>query len=140
MKERGFSESKARKFFRQLVDGVKCCHEKGICHRDLKVRWNTGICCNSYPWIISLYEFVELIQPENLLLDENNGLKISDFGLSALHESISDSTLTSSKLLHTTCGSPNYVSPEVLESEANGYDGRKAVSIFFNLFANYPSF
>mmetsp|Transcript_22196 Transcript_22196/g.45364 ORF Transcript_22196/g.45364 Transcript_22196/m.45364 type:complete len:236 (-) Transcript_22196:65-772(-) len=100
VKERGFDESKARKLFQQLVDGVKCCHEKGICHRDLK--------------------------PENLLLDENNGLKISDFGLSALHENINEATLTSSKLLHTTCGSPNYVSPEVLDIEAPGYDGRKA--------------
>ena len=37
VKERGFGEDKARFFFRQLVEGVKCCHEQGICHRDLKV-------------------------------------------------------------------------------------------------------
>ena len=98
VKERGFGEEKARFFFQQLVEGVKCCHEKGICHRDLK--------------------------PENLLLDENSELKISDFGLSALHDNTGDATLTSSKMLHTTCGSPNYVSPEVLDGE--GYDGRKS--------------
>jgi len=28
---------KARFFFRQLVEGVSCCHDQGICHRDLKV-------------------------------------------------------------------------------------------------------
>lgn len=38
VKERGFGENKARVFFRQLVEGVACCHEQGICHRDLKVR------------------------------------------------------------------------------------------------------
>jgi len=51
-------------------------------------------------------------------------LKISDFGLSALHNNSGEATLTSSKMLHTTCGSPNYVSPEVLDGD--GYDGRKA--------------
>jgi 5'-AMP-activated protein kinase catalytic alpha subunit len=66
-------------------------------------------------------------QPENLLLDTNGELKISDFGLSALHNNINEGmTLTSSKFLHTTCGSPNYVSPEVIDSEGCGYDGRKA--------------
>ena len=60
-----------------------------------------------------------------MLLDKNYQLKISDFGLSALHKNGSEeATLTSSKLSHTTCGSPNYVSPEVLSGK--GYDGRKA--------------
>jgi 5'-AMP-activated protein kinase catalytic alpha subunit len=38
VKERGFSEEKTRYFFKQLVEGVQCCHKQGICHRDLKVR------------------------------------------------------------------------------------------------------
>lgn len=37
VKERGFGEAKARVFFKQLVEGVTCCHAQGICHRDLKV-------------------------------------------------------------------------------------------------------
>jgi serine/threonine protein kinase len=61
------------------------------------------------------------------LLDSHGQLKISDFGLSALHTNINEGmTLTSSKFLHTTCGSPNYVSPEVIDSESCGYDGRRA--------------
>jgi hypothetical protein len=91
-------EDKARLYFRQLVDGVEYCHSKGVCHRDLK--------------------------PENLLLDENGMLKISDFGLSALYDGDADGNSSRSQLLHTTCGTPNYVAPEVLADK--GYDGRTA--------------
>ncbi len=67
------------------------------------------------------------LKPENLLLDAQNNLKVSDFGLSALYEGMDDVNLSKScrmDLLHTTCGTPNYVSPEVLKDD--GYDGRKA--------------
>jgi len=59
------------------------------------------------------------LKPENLLLDEQALLKISDFGLSALYGSDHSATL-----LHTTCGTPNYVAPEVLADK--GYDGFQA--------------
>ena len=107
VQEDRFSEDKARYFFRQLVVSVEICHNLGICHRDLK--------------------------PENLLLDDDNKLKISDFGLSALYTSrpsqddesdVFSSMSSRVELLHTTCGTPNYVSPEVLRDD--GYDGRKA--------------
>ncbi|KAK9743462.1 hypothetical protein RND81_03G240900 [Saponaria officinalis] len=85
------SELEARRYFQQLIDGVECCHNKGVYHRDLK--------------------------PENLLLDSQGNLKISDFGLSAQPpEGVS--------LLKTTCGTPNYVAPEVLNHK--GYDGALA--------------
>jgi serine/threonine protein kinase len=100
-----FDENNARFYFRQLVDGVEYCHSRGVCHRDLK--------------------------PENLLLDEKMNLKISDFGLSALYDappvegaSADASGGGASQLLHTTCGTPNYVAPEVLADK--GYDGRAA--------------
>ena len=95
------------------------------------------------------------LKPENLLLDSNGSLKISDFGLSALYIGTNDkhdtniaSNNEASKssgnhcytsreaLLHTTCGTPNYVAPEVLECE--GYDGSKAdvwsIGIIFFVF------
>nr|GMC81834.1 CBL-interacting protein kinase 2-like [Ipomoea batatas] len=59
------------------------------------------------------------LKPENLLLDDNGNLKITDFGLSALAES-----KRQDGLLHTTCGTPAYVSPEVINRR--GYDGAKA--------------
>ncbi|KAL2346658.1 hypothetical protein Fmac_000658 [Flemingia macrophylla] len=59
------------------------------------------------------------LKPENLLLDDEENLKISDFGLSALPEQ-----LRYDGLLHTQCGTPAYVAPEVLRKK--GYDGSKA--------------
>ena len=93
------SEQEALFYFSQLVDGVEYCHKLGVCHRDLK--------------------------PENLLLDENGNLKISDFGLSSLYVGDAEGDGTSrTEILHTTCGTPNYVAPEVLADQ--GYDGKKA--------------
>lgn len=78
------------------------------------------------------------IKPENLLLDENENLKVSDFGLSALAESRHQDGL-----LHTTCGTPAYVAPEVINRK--GYDGAAADIwscgvVLFVLLAGYLPF
>ena len=51
-------EQTARAFFGQLLNGLACCHQHGVCHRDLKL--------------------------ENLLLDQHGEIKISDFGLAVV--------------------------------------------------------
>uniref|UniRef100_A0A7N0UY87 non-specific serine/threonine protein kinase n=1 Tax=Kalanchoe fedtschenkoi TaxID=63787 RepID=A0A7N0UY87_KALFE len=78
------------------------------------------------------------LKPENLLLDASGNLKVSDYGLSALSQQVRDDGL-----LHTTCGTPNYVAPEVLEDR--GYDGATADVwscgvILFVLLAGYLPF
>lgn len=110
--ERRFDETTARFYFQQLVEGTLYCHSRGVCHRDLK--------------------------PENLLLDGDDNLKISDFGLSAIWDDGARA-----ELLHTTCGTPNYVAPEVLADR--GYDGMAADTwsigvILFVFLAGYLPF
>lgn len=53
---------------------------------------------------------------ENVLVDAKGNIKITDFNLSALPQHF-----RADGLLHTTCGSPNYVAPEILANK--GYDG-----------------
>lgn len=78
------------------------------------------------------------LKPENLLLDSSGTLKVSDFGLSALSQQLRDDGL-----LHTACGTPNYVAPEVLTDR--GYDGTTSDVwscgvILFVLMAGYLPF
>ncbi|KAG5178509.1 kinase-like domain-containing protein [Tribonema minus] len=51
-------EPRARKYFRQIVDGIAYLHSQGVVHRDLK--------------------------PENILVSSDGVIKITDFGLSAM--------------------------------------------------------
>ncbi|KAG6503934.1 hypothetical protein ZIOFF_036258 [Zingiber officinale] len=114
-------EDEARKYFQQLINAVDYCHSRGVFHRDLKVD-DSFVPCS----------------PENLLLDATGVLKISDFGLSALPQQVREDGM-----LYTTCGTPNYVAPEVIKDK--GYDGAKADLwscgvILFVLMAGYLPF
>ncbi|XP_051888451.1 testis-specific serine/threonine-protein kinase 1-like [Pristis pectinata] len=87
IKTRGaLPEEVSRKMFRQLALAVKHCHELGVVHRDLKC--------------------------ENLLLDKDFNVKLSDFGFAKRCSTDDQGRPLLSK---TFCGSAAYAAPEVLQ-------------------------
>ena len=76
------SEKESRRIFRQLISGMDQIHRANIVHRDLKL--------------------------ENILLDEDRNILISDFGLGRTYHS------DQVHLLKTFCGTPNYAAVELI--------------------------
>ncbi|KAL4100523.1 hypothetical protein PRIC1_008315 [Phytophthora ramorum] len=107
-----YTEKEARDLVKILIDAIKYCHDQNVVHRDLK--------------------------PENLLLmsaDDDASIKLADFGFAK--------TVTKDDAgLVTTCGTPGYVAPEILEGASYG----KPVDIWsigvitYILLAGYPPF
>eukprot|EP00045_Choanoeca_perplexa_P001872 m.22138 g.22138 ORF g.22138 m.22138 type:complete len:410 (+) comp11208_c0_seq2:254-1483(+) len=85
------SEDEARKLFYQMITAVNYCHGLRVVHRDLKC--------------------------ENMLLDNDLNILVSDFGFATVVPS------TSSKLM-THCGSYAYAAPEILTGQP--YQGNKS--------------
>ncbi|KXJ96117.1 hypothetical protein Micbo1qcDRAFT_31051 [Microdochium bolleyi] len=123
LNHRYLKDNPARRLFAQLVSGVGYLHKKGIVHRDLKL--------------------------ENLLLDRNRNIIITDFGFANTfdaHDELTEeeelqlgdrdfvkrSGLDRTKangtrrgdLMQTSCGSPCYAAPELVVSDSL-YTGRK---------------
>ncbi|KAK5000802.1 hypothetical protein LTR66_000388 [Elasticomyces elasticus] len=123
LNHRYLKDNAARRLFAQLVSGVGYLHKKGIVHRDLKL--------------------------ENLLLDRNKNIIITDFGFAntfnphdELGEEIEYSLASKDfvkkmhldhvredghrrgDLMQTSCGSPCYAAPELVVSDSL-YTGRK---------------
>ncbi|WPH05053.1 serine/threonine-protein kinase kin4 [Acrodontium crateriforme] len=123
LNHRYLKDNAARRLFAQLVSGVGYLHRKGIVHRDLKL--------------------------ENLLLDRNRNIIITDFGFAntfnpgdelgdEIEAKITDKEFVKLKgldavgsdghrrgdLMQTSCGSPCYAAPELVVSDGL-YTGRK---------------
>jgi serine/threonine protein kinase len=86
------SEKDSRKFFRQIVSGLSHIHDSNVVHRDLKL--------------------------ENILLDKNRNVLISDFGLGRTFDP------ESTENMMTFCGTPNYAAVELVMG--NPYNGIKS--------------
>ena len=78
-----FSEPVARYFFKQLLAGLKACHEAGVSHRDMKA--------------------------ENIFLDKNYDMKIGDFGLAAGREKADENGLFKTSLGTTGYMAPEII-------------------------------
>ncbi|KAG2381430.1 hypothetical protein C9374_006419 [Naegleria lovaniensis] len=85
-----FRLNQLRKYMIQAIEGIQYLHSKGICHRDIK--------------------------PDNILLDGNYNVKISDFGVSHICEGNDDTVKGSA-------GTPAFLSPEACKGET--YSGFK---------------
>ncbi|POW13094.1 hypothetical protein PSTT_03988 [Puccinia striiformis] len=96
-----FREKDASNLFAQLISGVTYLHAKKIVHRDLKL--------------------------ENLLLDRNRNIIITDFGFANRFE---DRT---SDLMATSCGSPCYAAPELVVQDGR-YVGSQWLAKYQHLF------
>ncbi|KAM0058557.1 putative protein kinase CAMK-CAMKL-CHK1 family [Helianthus debilis subsp. tardiflorus] len=59
------------------------------------------------------------LKPKKLLLDASGNLKVTDFVSSALAQQVG-----ADGMLHTKCGTTNYVAPEVQTIVKMGYFGR----------------
>lgn len=104
------SEHSARKFYTQMCDALEFLHSRGICHRDLKC--------------------------ENLLLDGDSNIKLSDFGFARSFKN--DKEFSS-----TFCGSAAYAAPEVLQAkpyDAKAYDVWSSGVILFIFVCGFMPF
>lgn len=95
-------EDAAKRYLRQMADGISHCHALNVFHRDLK--------------------------PENILLDAGDNVKIADFGLASIVRAKDGHVDEGSNFLqYTKCGSIMYAAPEVLTSSSKtGYSAAKA--------------
>lgn len=73
--KKGLNENESRRIFKQILSAMAYCHENNIVHRDIK--------------------------HENILLDQNNNVKLIDFGLSNYIQIVGSTGLHSS-----FCGTP----------------------------------
>ena len=86
-KEKRFKDEKAKFYIIEIILAIEYLHKNKMLYRDLK--------------------------PENVLIDTNGHIKLTDFGLSKIIQKPKEKA-------YTICGTPQYLAPEVLSDK--GYD------------------
>ena len=123
LNHRYLKDNAARRLFAQLVSGVGYLHKKGIVHRDLKLE--NLLLDRNRNIIITDFGFANTFEPNEELSDEEE-LNLSDrefvrrMGL----DKVKANGTRKGDLMQTSCGSPCYAAPELVVSDSL-YTGRK---------------
>ncbi|TFB02077.1 Serine/threonine-protein kinase KIN4 [Trichoderma ghanense] len=123
LNHRYLKDNSARRLFAQLVSGVGYLHKKGIVHRDLKLE--NLLLDRNRNIIITDFGFANTFDPRDELTEEEE-LNLSDreyvkrLGI----DKVKPNGMRKGDLMQTSCGSPCYAAPELVVSDSL-YTGRK---------------
>ncbi|KAF3764567.1 kinase-like protein [Cryphonectria parasitica EP155] len=123
LNHRYLKDNAARRLFAQLVSGVGYLHKKGIVHRDLKLE--NLLLDRNRNIIITDFGFANTFDPtEELSEEEENNLSDREFVKRMGLNQVKPNGLRKGDLMQTSCGSPCYAAPELVVSDSL-YTGRK---------------
>ncbi|KAH7256461.1 hypothetical protein BKA59DRAFT_73539 [Fusarium tricinctum] len=123
LNHRYLKDNAARRLFAQLVSGVGYLHKKGIVHRDLKLE--NLLLDRNRNIIITDFGFANTFDPnEELSKDEELNLTDKEFVKRMGLDRVKMNGSRKGDLMQTSCGSPCYAAPELVVSDSL-YTGRK---------------
>ncbi|KAL3425136.1 hypothetical protein PVAG01_04417 [Phlyctema vagabunda] len=123
LNHRYLKDNAARRLFAQLVSGVGYLHKKGIVHRDLKLE--NLLLDRNRNIIITDFGFANTFNPDDELGDEiEYNLSSREYVKRMELDKILPGGSRRGDLMQTSCGSPCYAAPELVVSDSL-YTGRK---------------
>lgn len=123
LNHRYLKDNNARRLFAQLVSGVGYLHKKGIVHRDLKLE--NLLLDRNRNIIITDFGFANTFDPRDELSDEiEYNLTDREFVKRRGLEQVQGNGSRKGDLMQTSCGSPCYAAPELVVTDSL-YTGRK---------------